>query len=306
MNTVVAPQTETKSPPAAAAPSANYLSLNPIDFENHFAQTPFLIEHSLRDHPLFQLDRIVELTRTLPEECIEYNAGKLPISLDSELTPRNGLSPEETVRRIEECESWMVLKYVEKDPEYRELLNACLDQLRPYTESIASGMTQAQAFVFVTSPGSVTPYHIDPEHNFLLQIRGSKEVRMLDGGDKSILNDEDLEHFYSDRGRNLQLKPEHNDSGWEFDLQSGQGLHFPVTFPHWVKNGDAVSVSFSITFRTPDLDRRRALYQINGSLRQKGFFPWAVGKNRLRDSLLYSGFRAQRRLKSLLGKGSSR
>ncbi len=303
MNTVVASQTETKSPPAAIVPSKDFLSLNPIDFENHFSRTPFLIDHSLSDHPLFQLDRIVELTKTLPEECIEFNAGKLPISLDPGLTPRNGLSPEETVRRIEECESWIVLKYVEKDPEYRKLLNACLDQLRPYTESIAPGMTQAQAFVFVTSPGSVTPYHIDPEHNFLLQIRGSKEVRMLDGGDPSILNEEELEHFYSDRGRNLQLKPEHNDAGWKFDLQSGKGLHFPVTFPHWVKNGDAVSVSFSITFRTPDLDRRRALYQINSSLRKKGFFPWPVGKNYLRDSLLYSGFRAQRRFKAMLNKG---
>ncbi len=302
MKTVVAPQPVTTPSTVANASSENFLSLNPIDFENHFARTPFLIEHKLCDHPLFQLDRIVELTKSLPEECIEYNAGKLPISLDPELTPRNGLSPEETVRRIEECESWIVLKYVENDPEYRKLLDACLDQLRPYTESITPGMTQAQAFVFVTSPGSVTPYHIDPEHNFLLQIRGSKEIRMLDGRDESILNEEDLEHFYSDRGRNLQLNPEHNDAGWKFDLQPGKGLHFPVTFPHWVKNGDAVSVSFSITFRTPDLDRRRALHQMNRSLREKGFSPWAVGNNRLRDSLLYSGFRAQRRLKAMLKK----
>ncbi len=37
---------------------------------------------------------------------------------------------------------------------------------------------------------------------------------------------------------------------WTFDLQPGSGLHFPVTYPHWVKNADEVSISFSIAFRT--------------------------------------------------------
>ena len=196
------------------------------------------------------------------------------MSLDPELTPRNGLSPEETVRRIEECQSWMVLKYVERDPAYKELLDECLSLIEPYTDPIAPGMTQPQAFVFVTSPGSVTPYHIDPEHNFLLQVQGSKQIRMLDGRNKEIVSETDLE------------------------LQAGKGLHFPVTYPHWVKNGDSVSISFSITFRTPDLDRRRALYQVNNSLRQKGMSPSPVGQNRLRDSIYYNGFRVLRKIRS--------
>ena len=274
------------------------LALNPVEFEKHFAREPFLIDHSLSDHPLFDLNRIVELTKSLPEDCIEYNAGNLPVSLDPELTPRNGLSPEETVRRIEECQSWMVLKYVERDPAYKELLDECLSLIEPYTDPIAPGMTQPQAFVFVTSPGSVTPYHIDPEHNFLLQVQGSKQIRMLDGRNKEIVSETDLEHFYSDQGRNLKFKSEHEQTGWTFDLQAGKGLHFPVTYPHWVKNGDSVSISFSITFRTPDLDRRRALYQVNNSLRQKGMSPSPVGQNRLRDSIYYNGFRVLRKIRS--------
>lgn len=275
----------------------DHLIVNPVDFEQHFSKEPFLIDHNLVDHPLFDLSRIVELTQTLPAECIEYNAGNLPVSIDPELTPRNGLSPEETIRRIEECQSWIVLKYVELDPEYRALLNECLALLKPHTESIAPGMTQAQAFVFVTSPGSVTPYHIDPEHNFLLQIQGSKQVRMLDGRNKEIVGEVDLENFYSDQGRNLKFKTEHETTGWTYDLQAGKGLHFPVTYPHWVKNGDAVSISFSITFRTPDLDRRRALYQMNHTLRSKGRSPAPVGQHPVRDSIRYHAFRVLRKLK---------
>jgi Cupin superfamily protein. len=281
--------------------ASGLLKLNPIEFENNFSRTPFLIGHNLCQHPLFEMDRILELARTLPESCIEYNAGNIPISIEHSQTPRNGLSAEETIRRIQECKSWLVLKYVEKDPEYAALLNQCLEEVRPYSEPIAPGMTQPQAFLFVTSPGSVTPYHIDPEHNFLLQIRGSKEVRMLDGRDKSIVSEIDLENFYSDRGRNLKLTKEAEATGWRFDLQPGQGLHFPVTYPHWVKNGDAVSVSFSITFRTPDLDRRRALYQANAGLREKGWNPWPVGKSYLRDEVIYNAFRLKRKLFGLKG-----
>ncbi|WP_437224264.1 JmjC domain-containing protein [Planctomicrobium sp. SH661] len=291
-----------QSAASASAASSRHLEIQPVEFENCFSKKPFLIQHNLCTHPLFSMERILELSRRLPESCIEYNAGNLPVSIDPALTPRNGLSVEETIRRIEECRSWMVLKYVENDPEYAQLLNECLEEIRPYSEPIAPGMMQPQAFVFVSSPGSVTPFHIDPEHNFLLQIRGSKEVRMLDGTDSNIVSEEDLEGFYSDRGRNLKLKKSAEETGWTYQLQSGQGLHFPVTFPHWVRNGNSVSISFSITFRTPDLDRRRALYQANANLRARGWKPWPVGKNSLRDSLIYTGFRLQRKLGQILHK----
>lgn len=285
----------------APASSPVLLELNPIDFEEHFSRRPFLIGHRLCGHPLFETERILELARTLPERNIEYNSGDIPISMEAGHTPRNGLTPEETIRRIRDCRSWLVLKYVEQDRDYADLLNECLQELKVHTEGIAPGMTQPQAFLFVTSPESVTPYHIDPEHNFLLQIRGTKQIRMLDGTDRSIVSEEDLENFYADKGRNLSLRLEQMNSGWSYDLQPGQGLHFPVTFPHWVKNGDDVSISFSVTFRTPDLDRRRALYQINEHLRRHGHAPTPVGRNRLRDNLMYASFRLRRKLSSVFG-----
>ncbi|WP_437205912.1 JmjC domain-containing protein [Planctomicrobium sp. SH664] len=285
-----------------AGPAPSHLLIQPVEFERNFGRQPFLIQHTLCQHPLFQIERLLQLAQSLPQQNIEYNAGNLPISIDPALTPRNGLTPEETIRRISECRSWLVLKYVERDPEYSALLNECLNEIRVHSEGLYPGMTQPQAFIFLTSPGSVTPYHIDPEHNFLLQIQGSKEVRMLDGRDRTIVSEEDLEHFYSDRGRNLKLKADHEGAGWTYQLTPGNGLHFPVTYPHWVKNGDAVSISFSITFRTPDLDRRRALYQVNDSLRQRGKQPWPVGQNALRDSLYYAGFRLKRKIGRLLGR----
>lgn len=282
--------------------SDSLLDLDPSMFDSHFNRQPFTIGHHLCDHPLFQFDRLLELARSLPEELIEYNAGNLPVNQEQQLTPRNGLSAEETIRRIEGCKSWMVLKHVENDPTYRELLHDCLAEVRPHSDRVVPGMRDAYAYIFLTSPNSVTPYHMDPEHNFLLQIRGSKTVHLFDGRDRSIVSECDLETFYGDETRNMTLTDENRDKSMVFDLQSGQGLHFPVTYPHWVQNGNAVSISFSITFRTPDLDRRKTVYSMNHRMRLRGGHPTPYGAVPWKDSLKYNSFRLWRKAQSLLGR----
>jgi len=278
------------------AESETRLEIDPPEFAAKFNREPFLIGHHLDDHPLFDLPRLVELSRALPEHSIEYNAGTLPMSIDPNLTPRNGLSAEETIRRIEECRSWMVLKDVQQDPDYLKLLNECLAEVRPHSEPLVPGMRHAQAFIFITSPNSVTPYHIDPEHNFLLQVRGSKTVNLFDGRDRTLLRDDELEYFYAVKPRNLNFREENRDKAWVYDLQSGYGLHFPVTYPHWVQNGDAVSISFSITFRTPDLERRRSVYALNYRLRQRGFQPTPFGQSPWVDGVKYQSQRVWSKL----------
>ncbi|MCA8982451.1 MAG: cupin domain-containing protein [Planctomycetaceae bacterium] len=289
----------TENEATTVMPGRPYLHYDPNEFANSFSKQPFLIDHALCEHPLFQMERLLELAGTLPPCQIEYNAGKLPVSISHEQTPQNGLSPAETIRRIADCESWLVLKYVEKNAAYHQILDDCLAQIRPLTENICPGMTKPHAFIFITSPGSITPYHIDPEHNFLLQIQGSKTIRMYDGNDPSILNPLELEHFYCDRGRNLVMQEQNRERCWTYQLNPGQGLHFPVTFPHWVENNEEISISFSITFRTPDLDKRRAIFRTNDRLRKLGFQPTPPGQNRLRDTAYYQAFRAVRKVKSM-------
>ena len=95
--------------------NAPLIGIDPEVFAAYFDRKPFHLRHGLGDHPLFSLPRLMELARRLPEEFVEYNAGALPVGVRPQDTPRNGLSPEETVRRIAECGSWMVLKRVEQD-----------------------------------------------------------------------------------------------------------------------------------------------------------------------------------------------
>src|SRR5688572_14708905 len=94
--------------PLDAQPRTTLLDLDASVFAANFNQRPFVIGHRLSEHPLFALGSLLELAKRLPAKDIEYNAGNLPVSIDPTLTPTNGLSIEETIRRVEECRSWMV------------------------------------------------------------------------------------------------------------------------------------------------------------------------------------------------------
>lgn len=292
---------DTTLPTPATAP------LDPIDaslFREAFNHRPFIITHRLAAHPLFAVPRLLELAKALPVELVEYNSGELPVSVDRGETPRNGLSAEETIRRIEHCKSWLVLKNVERDAEYGRLLRQCLAQVAEHSESIVPGMCRAEGFIFLSSPGSVTPYHIDPEYNFLLQIRGRKSVHMFDGACKVVLPEESLESFYvAGATRNLAFQDEFRQYEWVNELGPGQGLHFPLTFPHWVQNGPEVSISFSITFRAEASNRREVLCRINHRLRGLGLRPAPVGAAPWRDEAKYAAFRVMRGLKRFASRG---
>ena len=294
MNPILAPADPTTVEPLA--------DIDSRVFRSRFNKRPFKIEHHLVDHPLFSLPRLVELSQRLPESRVEYNSGNLPITQDPKSTPRNGLSIEETIRRVEECNSWLVLKNVELDPEYRDLLDGCLDAIDVHTAPLYPGMCQREGFIFISSPGSVTPFHIDPENNFLLQIRGEKQVQLFDPTDRTIVTEEELEAFFTGAHRNLTFRDEFHAKGELFDLLPGEGLHFPVAAPHWVKNGQAVSISFSITFQTDDSRRRQALHRLNSQLRRLGIRPTPFGASPSRDALKYQLVKAIRLAKRLTGR----
>jgi len=269
----------------------------------YFDRRPFHLRHGLAGHPSFSLPRLMQLARRLPEEFVEYNAGALPVGVRPQETPRNGLSPEETVRRIAECGSWMVLKRVEQDPEYGALLDRCLDEVAAQAGAALPRMRRREGFIFLSSPAAVTPFHLDPEHNFLLQIRGTKTVSMWDREDRFVLPEAELEKFYAAFvHRNLPWREVFQTTAWVVPLEPGQGLHFPVAVPHWVKNGPEVSISFSITFRSHSSERRELIYRANANLRKLGLSPHPPGRSILLDSTKRAAYSALSELKRVLSR----
>lgn len=258
-----------------------------------FPHEHFKIRHQLQNHPLFSIEQLLELAKFLPQEQIEWNAGNANVSQDPDKTPTNGLSPEQTVASISENKSWLVMKNIEAHPDYRQILFDCLGEVEDIAGQRLTGLGDRAGFVFLSSPGSVTPYHMDPEHNFLLQLQGSKTMHVFDQRDRSIVSEEEIESTYYGpaRHRNLEFRDELNSKADSVVLNPGDALHVPIHAPHWVKNGDDVSVSFSITFRSDQSRRNVRLHSLNARLRKLGLSPSNVGKRPLLDGALDAVFR---------------
>ena len=92
---------------------------------------------------------------------------------------------------------------------------------------------------------------------------------------------------------------------YEPPLAPGDGVHVPVNAPHYVLNGPQPSVSFSITFRTPEGNRRSAVYRVNDRLRALGLRPRPVGATPLVDRAKYVGYALYERARRTLGRGTS-
>lgn len=235
-----------------------------------YPQRPGLLRHGLGGHELLTLEALAGLSKRIRPVDAEYNRGDLPIGLDPEDIPANGLGAEATIRSIEHCGSWMVLKFIEQDPAYRALLHEALAPLRPLVAEATGEMLHMQGFVFVSSPGAVTPFHFDPEHNILLQIRGSKTMTVFPAGDEALAPRERHEDFHQGGHRNLPWRDEFAARGEAFSLTPGEAIYVPVKAPHWVKNGPEPSISLSITWRSEWSYNEAYAHGFNRLLRRVG------------------------------------
>jgi ribosomal protein L16 Arg81 hydroxylase len=270
------------------------LNFDLADFRDRYERTPFVIRHDLHQHPLLKFERLMELSRQLPEENIELNAGNVPKSLVEGRKPTHEMTPDEVIHRIRDCNTWLGLKKVVQVPEYRALVDDVLEQLRPAIDVKYPGMYARDAFIFVTSPRSMVPYHMDPEHNFLFQISGGKSFTIFDRFDRDLLPEEEIERHYTQENRKMVLPPQLETRGRRISLAPGDALHVPINAPHFVENDGEISISISITFRTPRSDQREILYQINHRLRSLGLRPRPIGQSPSVDLFKMQAYRAYR------------
>jgi hypothetical protein len=269
------------------------ITVDPDVFAENFGRAPFTVRHTLSEHSLLTIEALAELADFLPSDLVEHNLSDLPKVLEARDRQLQTLdqSPGEIARGIETNGCWMVLKEIEHHPAYRDLLNSALDEVSEQVRELDGPMVRRLGFVFLSAPNSMTPLHIDNEHNLLLQIRGEKRVGIGRFRDPNVENEE-LERLYEGVGtRYLEREPEAME---EFDLQPGDGVSVPLSFPHWVRSGDGVSISLSVTFQTPRSLRRAQVYALNARLRRLHIAPRAPDKDGVRDHVKAAAYRAGR------------
>lgn len=259
------------------------------------------LSHRLTGHPLLTLEALVELGGRLPPKDVEYNPGDLPIGVEPDEVGHNGLSVQETIRRIEECGSWMVLKHAQQDPAYRDLLEEALGELAPVIEPVTGEMLTKVAFIFVSSPNAITPFHLDPEHNVLLQISGSKTMTIVPT-DEEIVPPEKHESYHLGGHRNVPWRDEYAERGETYELRPGDAVHVPLMWPHWVKNGPEPSISLSITWKNEWVYQEADVRGMNHMLRRIGLNPASPAQFPKRNPAKVLAYRAIRKAKQQLGR----
>jgi hypothetical protein len=254
------------------------------------------LKHALIGHPLLTRGAIAALAERHPQERMEYNLGTLPIAIAPEDTPDNGLSVADTIRTIDENKSWIVIKNVERDPAYGALLDDLLAELEPTVKPRTGPMEHREAFIFFTSPGSITPFHMDPEHNILMQIEGEKVMHVFPAADPALVPPEQSEAFHAGAHRNLQWNEAFLGKADTVHLTPGDAILVPVKAPHYVQNGDAVSISLSITWRSERSVAEGELHSFNRLLRARKLPLVSIGARPEKQTLARIGYRVMRKL----------
>jgi hypothetical protein len=269
--------------------SARIFNHKPGEFADQFNRLPFRVSHNLADTPLFEIPRLVELAKTLwgiGGGKVLFQEGNITFDRKWEDIPRKTLSFIDGIERIQESGSWVLLKSVQEDPEYKILVDRCVDELSSHTRvDLRKEITWIEGYIFIASPESVTPHHIDHESNFLLQVHGEKNLNVCDPNDRSLLTEEEIERYYMGDLSAAAYKETSQQKAMVFPLVPGWGVHIPSKGPHWVRNGPEFSVSFSINFCMRQLDRAARVYQFNHYLRRLNLQPSPPGKSEIKDRL---------------------
>ncbi len=255
------------------------------------------ITHRLAGNALFSRAAIADLADNLPKDSVVSD--KADQSLLSPDGPPRGSEarPGDTIRELDTRRSWLTLLNVEQDPAYRDLMDECLDEVAALVDRRTGDTRRRAAFIFVSSPLSVTPAHFDIEHSLLLQLSGTKRVTVGRFATEATRLRERERYWDGALGRVEEMPA----TVASHDLTPGMGIYLPPICPHWVHNGDQVSISMTLTYFTNDSERDQQIEAFNAKLRRLRLHPVPPGRSSVRDSAKASAMRVWGVRRKLLG-----
>jgi hypothetical protein len=282
------------------AASEQIVHCDPKVFARNFNRLPHEVQHTLATNPLFQLPALAKLAQRVaarenphhPKGDIYFDQGTPSANTKPDLRDRAKIDITELVKEIETGQTWIILKHIEREPGYREIFENCICDILDLTDrKIVKSIKWFEAILFITSPNRVTEYHIDRECSWLLQIHGDKDIHFFDRADKDVLPDEELERYWVVNNLSAVYKPQYEPRAMVYHMRPGTGVHSPVNTPHWLQNGNNVSVSLNINFQFHE-SAWENLFKANYYLRRAGLTPTPPGKAPLVDSVKMHAYTA--------------
>ncbi len=267
------------------------------------------LHHQLAAHPLLTLDQLAALAMRSDPRHVKFHDGERSFAMDFGAAlaadeGRKGL--QRALDHLDRRRAFVQILDVRADPLYRELVDECLDEVERHLPR-GDRLLNRDAAAFLASPGSVTPYHLDHEQNFLCHVAGAKRLFVWDHRDRSVVPERALEVFY--RGWGWGDPKVVGEMGYRssivpkaavFDLEPGDVVYMPMGSPHAVETGREVTATLSILFNTRSAMRLVNAYRANHTLRRLGLAPRPVGASEARDALKSGAFQGLRAARALL------
>ena len=259
-------------------------TIGQIPFDDAFPRRSMGFTHDLHLDDRLTLAAVADLADRLPRRSVIVDTAAQPLLVPQGGPPRGALErPGDVIRDLQNANAWLTLLNVEDDPGMAELMNTYLDQLE-------SGMSAKQgkrvkmrkrvAFVFVSSPNSVTPVHFDIEHSLLMQVSGQKTVSIGRFENNAARRHEFDRYWDGSHGRIETLQPEVA----AYTMTPGRAVYIPPGTPHWVHNGPAISLSVTLTYFTAATVRENRVEDFNSHLRRRHVKPREPGRSAAVDA----------------------
>jgi hypothetical protein len=275
-----------------------------LDIDERYDQLKFShLRHQLADHPLMTVESLAALALRLDPTYVRFHEGERRVDtyMGDMLTndpTRNGLR--RTLDNLHHAKAFVQIVNVRSDPAYRVLIDELLDEVLPFLPPRDRQLINRDAAAFLASPGSVTPFHLDHEQNFLCHIRGPKTFYVWDHRDRTVVNQRALEVFYHEgKLREVNYDPSMQPKAHAVELQPGDCLYMPMGSPHAASTGNDITVTVSILMNTQTSFDLVETYRANHVMRRFGLSPGPVGDSQVVDSLKRHTVGAVRRVRNL-------
>lgn len=260
-------------------------TIGQIPFDDAFPGRSVGFTHDLHRDDRVTLAAVADLADRLPRRSVIADTAAQPLLVPQGGPPRGALErPGDVIRDLHNANAWLTLLNVEADPGMAELMNTYLDQLEAgliAKQGSKRGKTYRRvAFVFVSSPNSVTPVHFDIEHSLLMQVSGCKTVSVGRFESDAARRHEFDRYWDGSHGRIETLQPEVA----AYTMTPGRAVYIPPGTPHWVHNGPDISLSVTLTYFTAATIRENRVEDFNSRLRRRHLKPREPGRSATVDT----------------------
>jgi len=272
---------------------------------------PFVFPHRLLGHEALSLDNLAKVVAELPTDQVFASQGILDMNSNfdrAHIEHRPQTSLREMMECIRTANAYVMVRQPEAHPSFRGLFESLKSEVEEIMGAADRGDTarDPMLYLFIASPNSVTPFHIDRYSTFLLQFQGQKTLSVYPAWKSRLVSPRVAESFVARSGERPTYDPALEHMATAYSFAPGQALHIPFLAPHHVKNGpDDVSISLSIIFNTDETMRQIGAMRFNDKMRRSlgrfGARPFPAGRNPLIDRAKAFAFQSVSKLRGRPG-----